>query len=213
MNALIGRKLGMTRVFDAEGRQRSVTVLRAGPCWVVQRKRASTDGYEAAQLGFEPRHAKRVPRALVGHALPSGAGPFRVLREVRLDEGEDPKPGDQVTVAMFKDVGHVDVTGVTKGRGFQGVMRRHGMSGQPNSHGHTMHRRPGSIGMREVPGHIQKNKRMPGQMGRVRVTTQHLPTMGIRLDDNVLLVRGAVPGPVGGLVVIRRSVKKAAKGS
>ncbi len=212
MNALIGRKIGMTRVFDADGRQLAVTVLQAGPCVVVQRKRADRDGYDAAQLGFEPCTPSRATRAEIGHAKAAG-GPFRVLREVPLEPGEDPKPGDTVTAAIFSKGEFVDVTGVTKGRGFQGVMRRHGMAGQPASHGHTMHRRPGSIGMRELPGHILKNKRMPGHMGHVRVTVQHLRTVDVRPDDHLLLVQGAVPGPVGGLVVIRRSLKKAAKKS
>ncbi len=211
MKALIGRKIGMTRVFDADGRQVAVTVLQAGPCVVVQRKRVDRDGYEAAQLGFEPCKPSRATRAAIGHAKTAGQGPFRVLREVPLEPGEDPKPGDTVTAAIFSKGEFVDVTGVTKGRGFQGVMRRHGMAGQPASHGHTMHRRPGSVGMRELPGHILKNKRMPGHMGHVRVTVQHLRAVDVRPEDHLLLVHGAVPGPVGGLVMIRRSIKKAAK--
>ncbi len=209
MKALLGRKIGMSRVFDADGRQRAVTVLQAGPCWVVQRKHTERDGYEAAQIGFEPQKPLRLPRALVGHMKACAAGPFRILREVPLDEGDDPKPGDEVTVSIFAKGDWVDVTAVTKGRGFQGVMKRHGMGGQPDSHGHTMHRRPGSVGMRELPGHILKNKRMPGHMGRVRVTVQNLEAVDVRPEDHLLLVHGAVPGPVGGLVLIRRSIKKA----
>jgi len=202
----------MTRVFDADGRQVAVTVLQAGPCWVVQRKRAETDGYEAVQLGFDPRtpRRRRDTRPELGHLKRWGHPDrvFRVLREVRLDPGEDPKPGDQVTVAMFEKGSYVDVIGVTKGRGFQGVMKRHGMAGQPASHGHTMHRRPGSVGMREHPGRILKNKRMPGHMGHVRVTIPHLQALDVRPEDSLLVVRGAVPGPVGGVVLVRRSLKK-----
>ena len=213
MKALIGRKLGMTRVFDGEGRQVPVTVLQAGPCTVVQRKTAATDGYEAAQLGFEDQKASRLGMPVAGHCKKAGVGPFRVLREVPLEAGEEAKAGDAVTVTIFEKGGFVDVTGISKGRGFQGVMRRHNMSGQPAAHGHTMHRRVGSVGMREMPGRLLKNKRLPGQMGNVRVTTQHLLAVEVRPDDHLLLVHGSVPGPVGGLVEIRRSIKKASKGS
>ncbi|MBM4153954.1 MAG: 50S ribosomal protein L3 [Lentisphaerae bacterium] len=211
MKALIGRKLGMTRVFDGEGRQVPVTVLQAGPCTVVQRKTAASDGYEAAQLGFESQKASRLGKPVAGHCEKAGVGPFRVLREVPLEAGEEAKAGDAVTVAIFEKGGFVDVTGISKGRGFQGVMRRHNMSGQPMAHGHTMHRRPGSVGMREKPGRLLKNKRLPGHMGHVRVTTQHLQAVDVRPDDHLLLVHGSVPGPVGGLVEIRRSIKKASK--
>lgn len=215
MNVLIGRKIGMTRVFDGQGSQVPVTVLQAGPCVVVQRKTAATDGYEAVQVGFGDQKTGRLTRAVVGHCLKAGLGPDvlpRVLAEVRLDGGEDPKPGDKIAVAdVFAKDGFVDITGVTKGRGFQGVIKLHNMSGQPAAHGHTMHRRVGSIGMREIPGHILKNKRMPAHMGNVTVTTQHLKIVDVRADDHLLLVRGSVPGPVGGILEIRKSIKKAAK--
>ncbi len=211
MNALIGRKLGMTRVFDAEGRQVPVTVLQAGPCTVVQRKTAATDGYEAAQLGFEEQKASRLGRPVAGHCKKAGVSPFRVLREVPVGADEAAKAGDAVTVSIFEKGGFVDITGISKGRGFQGVMRRHNMSGQPAAHGHTMHRRVGSVGMRELPGRLLKNKRLPGHMGSARVTTQHLQAVEVRTDDSLLLVHGSVPGPVGGLVEIRKSIKKASK--
>ncbi len=211
MKSLIGRKLGMTRVFDGEGRQVPVTVLQAGPCTIVQRKTAAADGYEAAQLGFEEQKPSRLGRPLIGHFKKAGTGAFRILREVALDAGEEAKAGDQVTVSIFEKGGFVDVTGISKGRGFQGVMRRHNMKGQPAAHGHTMHRRVGSVGMRERPGRLLKNKRLPGHMGNVQVTTQHLAAVEVRPDDHLLLVHGSVPGPVGGLVEIRRSIKKASK--
>lgn len=211
MNALLGKKIGMTRVFDAEGRQIPVTVIAAGPCVVVQRRTIERDGYSAAQLGFVERRASNLGKALTGHFKKANVSPRRWLREVPLVEGEEAKEGDEVTVKVFEGATHVDVKGVTKGRGFQGVIKRHGFSGQPAAHGHTMHRRPGSVGMREHPGRLLKNKRLPGQMGNVQVTTQNLELVQVRPDDHVLLVRGSVPGPVGGLIEIRRAIKKPAK--
>lgn len=209
MKTLLGKKVGMTRVFDAEGRQVPVTVLQAGPCVVIQRKTTDNDGYEAAQIGWGEQKASRLSRALAGHYKKAGVTPAKAVREVPVDAGEEAKPGQQVTVEIFEGVPFVDVTGVTKGQGFQGVMKRHNMSGQPQAHGHTMHRRPGSIGMRERPGRILKNKRLPGHMGNVQVTTQHLRVVQVRKDDGLLLVHGSVPGPVGGLLEIRASIKKA----
>lgn len=209
MKTLLGRKIGMTRVFDAEGRQVPVTVIEAGPCVVVQRKTQDADGYDAAQLGFGAQKASRLTKALAGHYRKAGADPAKVLREVPLDGADAAKAGDTITVGVFEGATFVDVTGVTKGRGFQGVMKRHGMAGQPMAHGHTMHRRPGSIGMREKPGRILKNKRLPGHMGHDRVTTQHLQVVQVRPEDHLLLVHGSVPGPVGGLLEIRSSIKKA----
>lgn len=208
MNTLLGKKLGMTRVFDADGKQVPVTVIEAGPCVVVQRKTAATDGYDAAQVGFGSQAVSRLSGAEAGHFKKSGAAASRLLREISVETGDDPKPGETITVGIFENTKFVDVIGVTKGRGFQGVMRRHGMSGQPAAHGHTMHRRPGSIGMRERPGRILKNKRLPGHMGNVTVTTQHLKVVQVRKEDHLLLVLGSVPGPVGGYVEIRKSVKK-----
>jgi len=211
MNALIGRKLGMTRVFGPDGSQVPVTVLQAGPCVVVQVKTAEADGYRAAQLGFDDQKESRLSKAELGHLRKHGAPAKRMLHEVALAAGEEAKPGDVVTVELFKDATHVDVSGVTKGRGFQGVVRRHGMGGQPQSHGHTVHRNPGSVGMREHPGRLLRGRRLPGQMGAVAVTTQSLQVVQVRPEDHVLLVRGSVPGPTGGTVVVRKAIKKAAK--
>lgn len=208
MNALIGKKIGMTRVFDGQGRQVPVTVLQAGPCVVVQRRTRERDGYDAVQVGFDPQKASRLTKAAAGHFAKAGVDPVRVLRELPLAEGENAQPGEVITVKALEGVTHVDITGVSKGRGFQGVIRRHHMSGQPMAHGHTMHRRVGSVGMREEPGRILKNKRMPGHLGHVTVTTQNIEVVQVRPDDHLLLVRGSVPGPVGGTVEIRKAVKK-----
>lgn len=211
MEALIGKKLGMTQVFDEQGVQVPVTVIQAGPCVVLQRKTAKTDGYDAVQLGFGDQKDHRVTKALLGHFKKAGKGSKRVLREVRVTAGEEAKVGDEVTVTMFDGVSHVDVLGITKGRGFQGVVRRHGMSGGPAAHGSMMHRRGGSIGNRTWPARVFKNKRMPGHMGHVRVTVQNLKVQKLMPEDGVMLVRGAVPGPTGCIVVVRKALKKTAK--
>lgn len=211
MNALLGRKVGMTRVFDDAGRQVPVTVIEAGPCVVVQVKTPETDGYRAVQVGFGVRKEKRLSRAVRGHLEKAKASPCRWIRELPLEEGETVQAGETLTVGLFEGASHVDVGGVTKGRGFQGVMRRHGMAGGPQAHGSTSHRRVGSIGMREWPGRILKNKRMPGHMGHVQVMTQNLRLVAIRPEDHALLVEGAVPGPVGGLVMVRKAIKKSVK--
>ncbi len=213
MNELLGRKLGMTRVYDADGRQVPVTVIEAGPCMVVQRKTVERDGYSAVQLGFAARREGGLSKAARGRFKKAGVVPQRHLAEVRVPNDDPVAPGQEVTAAIFEVGGYVDITAVTKGRGFQGVMKRHGMAGQPAAHGHTMHRRPGSVGMREEPGRILKNKRMPGHMGGVRVTTQNLRIVALRPEDHALLVEGSVPGPVGGIVRVRKALKKAMKAS
>lgn len=211
MNALLGKKLGMTRVFGANGEQVPVTVIQTGPCVVVQRKTAEHDGYDAVQVGFEDQKAQRLSKPEQGHFKKASVEAKKVLREIDLEAGEEAKEGDVLTVALFEGVSHVDISGTTKGKGFQGVVRRYGMAGGPAAHGHTSHRRPGSIGMREWPGRVLKNKKMPGQMGNVNVTTQNLKVVQVRPDDHVMLVHGAVPGPVGSYVVVRKSIKKVMK--
>lgn len=211
MKGLLARKIGMTSIFDAAGVQRAVTVLQVGPCVVVQRKTKERDGYEAVQVGFEEAKPSRVTKPLLGHFKKHGVEPHRVLREFELEPGVDLQPGARVTVSVFDGVSHVDVTALTKGRGFQGVVRRHGMGGGVASHGSMMHRRPGAIGNRTWPARIFKNKRMPGHMGHVQRTIQNLKVEGLLPEDNLLLVRGAVPGPAGALVVVRKAVKKAGK--
>jgi len=211
MQALIGKKLGMTQVYDAQGVHVPVTALQVGPCVVVQLKTVAKEGYGAAQLGFGERRVKNAGKAQEGHCKKAGVTLQRTLREVQLDADETVKPGDVVGAAMFKDVEFVDVLGVTKVRCFQGVVKRHGFGGGPATHGHMAHRRPGSIGNRTWPSRVFKNRRMGGHMGFVHVTTQNLKVVQVREEDNVILVRGAVPGPTGSILLVRKSIKKAAK--
>ena len=209
MQTLIGRKIGMTRVYDDAGKQVPVTVVQVGPCAVVQRKTAKTDGYEAVQLGFGEQKESRLTKPEQGHFKKAGAQPAQVLREVRLEKGEDAKAGDVVTAKVFEGVKFVDVLGHTKGRGFQGVVKRFKFGGGRAAHGGGWLRKPGSIGNREWPGRVFKNKRLPGHMGSVDITTQNLRVVKVLADDHALLLEGAVPGPVGGLVLVRKAIKKA----
>lgn len=201
----------MTRVYDDAGRQVPVTVVQVGPCVVVQQKVPAKDGYAAAQLGFEEQKESRLAKSVKGHFAKQKVPVRRVLREVPLDEGEEVKPGDQVTAAMFEGVAYVDVIGTTKGRGFQGVVRRFRMAGGPAAHGSGTHRRPGSVGNREWPGRLFRNKKLPGHMGNERVTTQNLRVVKVLSEDHALLLEGAVPGPNGRIVMVRKVIKKATK--
>jgi len=199
MNGLIGRKLGMTRLFDEEGTAVPVTVIAAGPCPVVQ-----VTG-DRVQLGFEQRKATRTPKALLGHAKKAGleAAP-RVLRSFFIVGDAAPKPGEAVTVTIFQAGETVKVTGVTKGRGFQGVVHRHHFGGGPETHGNTRHRKPGSIAPGTDPSRIIKGKRMPGHMGAERFTELGLKIVKVDAERNLLFVRGAVPGPTNGLLTVRK---------
>ena len=208
MEGLIGRKVGMTQVYDDKGHQIAVTVIEAGPCPVVQVKTPDTDGYRAAQLGFDEQKPKRLTKAMVKHFEKAGVAPCKVTKEFALDEGEEVKAGDAVTVSMFDGVKFVDVTGVTKGRGFAGVFRRYRIGGGPMTHGGHSKRRIGSIGARDLPGWVEKGKRMPGHMGAVNRKARNLAVVQVRGEDNLLLVAGAVPGPKGGVVIIRKALKK-----
>ena len=208
MQTLIGKKIGMTRVYDENGVQVPVTVVQVGPCTVVQRKTTEKDGYEAAQIGFGAQKSQRLAKPQQGHFKKAGAEPQKVLREVRLADGDDAKVGDVLTAAVFEGVKFVDVLGKTKGRGFQGVIQRYKMAGGRETHGGAWTRRPGSIGNREWPARVFKNKKMPGQMGSVEVTTQNLRVVKVLAEDNALLLEGAVQGPAGGIVLVRKAIKK-----
>ena len=211
MQGIIGKKVGMTSIFDEQGRQVPVTVLECGPCMVLQHKTIARDGYEAVQLAFEDCREQRMNKPEFGVFKKAGLAPKRRRFEMKLEAGDSPKPGDLLTVSMFEKVAFVDVSAYSKGKGFQGVVRRHGMRGGPITHGGHSKRRVGSIGCRELPGRVHKNKRMPGQMGNTRITQQNLQIVKVMPEDNVLLVRGAVPGSAGGIVLVRKSVKKGVK--
>lgn len=198
MNALIGRKLGMTRLFDEAGAHVPVTVIEAGPCPVVQ---VTAD---RVQLGFGTRKPKRTPKALAGHVKRAGLELVPRVLESFPVVGEMPEAGAQVTVAIFSAGERVKVSGVTKGRGFQGVVHRHGFGGGPKTHGNTRHRKPGSIGPGTDPSRVIKGKRMPGHMGARQFTEMGLTVFRVDPDRNLLFVRGAVPGPTNGLVTVRK---------
>ncbi len=194
----------MTRIFDDAGNVVPVTVVQAGPCVVVQRRTAERDGYEAVQMGFEEQKRSRVNQPMTGHFASKKTTPFRILREFPLAGDEDPQPGDAVTVAMFAEGQLVDVTGTSKGRGFQGGVKRHGFRGGPATHGSKVHRAPQSAGATD-PQRVFKGKRSPGHMGAVRCTVKGLRVVKVDAERNLLLLKGAVPGPNGGLLTIKQS--------
>jgi large subunit ribosomal protein L3 len=206
---ILGRKIGMTQLFDAQGGLVGVTVIEAGPCTVLQKKTPEIDGYHALQLGFGARREKNAPKPLVGHCRKSNAAAAEFIRECRLTGPSAVNAGDKVTVKEFQPGEYVDVIGTSKGKGFQGVVRRHKFRGGDASHGAKgWHRRSGAIGQRLFPGRVFRNMRMPGHMGHGRVTTQNLRVVQVREAENLLLVEGAVPGPRGGFVVVRHAKKK-----
>lgn len=202
MLGLIGKKLGMTQVFAEDGRQLPVTVVAAGPCPVVQKKTKETDGYNALQLGFQKTKPHRIAKSVRVDQEKKGVGPFKYLREFRTDAAGEFEVGHQFTVGSFKPGDIVDVIGTSKGRGFQGVIKRHGKHGGPASHGSDFHRRTGSIGMRTWPARVFKNTRLPGHMGVDRVTIQNIEVVGVRPEDNVLLLKGGLPGAKNGLLIV-----------
>jgi large subunit ribosomal protein L3 len=211
MLGLLGKKLGQTRVYDANGVLTPVTVVLAGPNRVIQCKTVETDGYSAVQLGFEDQKEQRVPRPVLGHFKKHSAAPVKRVREFR-DFALTVKPGDVVGPDIFNAGDYVDAIGVTKGRGFEGVMKRHNFRGGDASHGAKgWRRRSGAIGQRLFPGTVMRGMKMPGHMGQVRRTVQNLQVMQVRPDDNVLLIKGAVPGAKGDYVVIRAAKKRPRK--
>lgn len=200
----------MTQIFGRDGRVVPVTALKVGPCVVVQRKTAEKDGYEAVQLGLvEFVKEKNVKKPMEGHFKKAGVEPMRFLREFRIEGSEDEQlnPGDRVLAEQFEVSEKVDVIGTSKGRGFQGVIKRHGQKRGPESHGSMSHRVPGSIGQSAFPSRVLKGVKLPGQMGNKRVTVQNLEIVEVDADNNVILVKGAVPGPNGGYIVVRRAWK------
>lgn len=208
ISSLLGKKLGMTQVYDAQNVLVPVTVVEAGPCSVVQVKTIETDGYNAVQLGFHAKKTKNASKAELSHAKKAGleVAP-RVLSEVRLDGAPTHKVGDVVTVTAFTEGQMVDVIGISKGKGFQGVVRRFRVAGGPASHGSMFHRRIGSIGMRQTPGRSWKNQAMPGHMGSERRTMQNLRVVKVIAEKNLLLVKGSIPGANGDDVIVRSAIK------
>lgn len=205
---LIGKKLGQTRVFDAHGNVVPVTVVLAGPNHVLQCKTVESDGYNAVQLGFDPQKEQRLTKPLLGHLKKFNGPPLRRIREFR-DFSKEVKPGDVLGASLFAPGDFVDVIGITKGRGFQGVVKRHGFRGGDASHGAKgWHRRPGAIGQRLFPGTVRRGMRMPGHMGQQRRTVQNLEIIQVREDDQLLLIKGAVPGAKGDYVIVREAKKR-----
>jgi large subunit ribosomal protein L3 len=209
MSGIIGKKIGMTSVFVEDGSQVPVTVVQAGPCVVVQRKTESTDQYSAIQIGFEDQKEQRLTKAQQGHYKKAKAGPRKVLREFRVGNDDEVKVGDEITVADFAEINFVDVTGTSKGQGFQGAVKRHNFGGGRKTHGGHMHRGTGSIGQCVSPARVMKGRKMPGHMGHKKVTTQNLKVIQIDTEENLLLIEGAIPGPNGGYVTVKKSIKKA----
>ena len=204
---IIGRKVGMTQIFDENGNVIPVTVIEAGPCPVVQVKTVETDGYNAVQLGFGAIKDKKVNKPEKGHFTKVKVAPVKHLREFRLEDVSNVKPGDEIKADIFQAGESVDIQGTTKGKGFQGVIKRHGQHRGPMGHGSMYHRRPGSMGPTSTPGRVFKGKKLPGHMGVETVTIQNLKVVRVDMDKNVLLVKGSVPGNKGAILKIKDAYK------
>lgn len=207
---LLGKKLGMTRVYDEKGRITTATVIETKGNRILQTKTQEKDGYTAVQVGFDDQKPQRVSKPQTGHFAKTSSTPKKFIREFRLAEGETAPEIQDVPLSTFEIGQYVDVIGQSKGKGFQGVVKKHGFAGQPETHGSMMHRRNGAIGNRSTPGRVWKNMGMPGHMGDDRVTVQNLQIVQVREEDGVILVDGPVPGAKGSYVVVRPAVKKKA---
>ena len=197
----------MTQIFNEEGKVIPVTVIEAGPCVVSQVKTEETDGYNSIQLGFGAIKESKVNKPERGHFTKANIAPARYLREIRVDSIEDVKVGDELKADIFMAGDKIDIQGTSKGKGFQGVIKRHGQHRGPMGHGSMYHRRPGSMGSTSTPGRVFKGKKLPGHMGRVTVTIQNLDVVRVDMDKNVLLIKGSVPGPKGAILKIKSAVK------
>ncbi len=204
---LIGRKLGMTQVFWDDGTVIPVTAIEAGPCVVIQKKGGDVDGYDAIQLGFDRVKEKNVNKPKKGHFKKAEKGCFRILREFRLDSVDDYEVGSELKADIFEVGEYIDVVGTTRGKGFAGVVKRHGFKGGRATHGSMFHRAPGSIGASAWPSRVMKGKRMPGHMGNRRQTVQNLMVVGVRPEKNLILVKGSVPSGKDGIVLLKNSIK------
>ncbi len=204
MKGILGIKVGMTQIFEEDGKVVPVTVVKAGPCLVVQRKTTQADGYEAVQLGFvEDRPPRKVPQPRQGHFDKAGVAPMRRLMEFVVDDGDPAQAGDQVIASVFQEDEYVDVIGTSKGKGFQGVIKRHGFSGGRATHGSMFHRAPGSIGQASYPARVFPGVRLPGRMGGKRVTVKNLQIVKVNEEENLIYLRGAVPGARNSYVALR----------
>ena len=209
MKGILGKKIGMTQVFEEDGRMVPVTVIEAGPAKVIQKKEIDIDGYEALQVGFDQKKKeKNVTKPMLGHFKKASLPAFRFIKELRM---EGLNTGDSITVDIFSKGEKVSIIGTSKGKGFQGVIRRHNFSGGPSSHGSMFKRAPGSIGQSATPSRVFKNKKMPGHMGSEKVTAKNIEVFDVRKDQNLLLVKGAVPGANGGYVIIKSEAPVAVK--
>jgi 50S ribosomal protein L3 len=204
---LIGKKVGMTQIFDEKGMIIPVTVIEAGPCVVSQVKTVETDGYNAVQLGFGEVKSHKVNKPKAGHFAKANVEAKKHLREFRLEDVSNVKVGDEVKADTFEQGEKIDVQGISKGKGFQGVIKRHGQHRGPMGHGSMYHRRPGSMGSTSTPGRVFKGKKLPGHMGVQKTTIQNLEIIKVDMDKNVLLVKGSVPGPKGAILKLKSSVK------
>ncbi len=202
---LFGKKIGMTRYFLEDGKSVPVTILKVGPCFVIQKKTVEKEGYNALQLGFEPKKEGKFNKPMRGHFQKAGKGCFAYLKEVKVDNPDEFELGQEIKADIFKVGDFVNVTGISKGRGFAGVMKRWGFSGGPKTHGSRSHRIPGSIGMCATPGRVYKGRKMPGRMGNNRVTVRNLQVVDVRPEMDVVIVKGAVPGAKNGFIEISKA--------
>ncbi|MGA1869761.1 MAG: 50S ribosomal protein L3 [bacterium] len=208
---LMGKKVGMTQIFQENGDVIPVTVIKAGPCAIYQKKTKEKDNYCALQVGFEPVKETRVNRPRLYHMKKIEREPVRYLREFRIDEADQDNyaPGQEITVDIFKEGDYVDISGFSKGKGFAGVIKRHNFHGAPGAHGtHTYRRHGGSVGASSTPSRVFKNKKMPGRMGNCRITIQNLQIVQVQKEHNCIIVKGSVPGPNNGLLLIKAALKK-----
>ncbi len=207
MSALLGKKIGMTNVFSADGKLIPVTVVQAGPCVITQVKTKESDGYNALQLGFDEKKVEKLTKPIAGHLKKSTDKGLHVLREFRTDDLKDVESGAILSIDMFSVGDKVNISGISKGRGFQGTIKRHGFSRGPETHGSRNHRKPGSIGNSAWPGKVFKGKKLPGHMGTDRVTVKNLTIIDIKHEDNLLLVKGPVPGFKTGILEVIKVIK------
>jgi len=201
MVGILGKKLGMTQIYTEDGKAHPVTVVEAGPCCVVQVKTLDNDGYEAVKIGFSEVKERKVNKPLLGSFKKAGVRPFKVLKELPMGGLQ---VGEFITVKQFTKGDRISVSGISKGKGFQGVMKRHNFSGGPGSHGSMFNRAPGSIGASSYPSRVWKNQKMPGHMGSERVTVRNLEIVDVRTEQNILLIKGAIPGATGTMVEIKK---------